>query len=45
MQLCQSNFDVRGWTEDAAATVMASITDTNGNTNTIYGMVERTGVL
>jgi hypothetical protein len=45
MQLTQSSFDLRGWTEDAASLVSATITDSNGNTNTIRGMVERTGVL
>ena len=45
MKLCQNSFDLRGWTEDAAASVFATITDTNGNTNTISGVVERTGVL
>jgi hypothetical protein len=45
MEICQSNFTLRGWTEDASAVVTASITDTNGDTNTVQGLVERTGVL
>jgi hypothetical protein len=43
MQICQSNFTLRGWTEDASATVSAQITDANGDTNVISGMVEREG--
>jgi hypothetical protein len=39
-----SNFTLRGWTEDASATVSAQITDTNGDTNMVRGIVERTGV-
>jgi len=45
MELCGSNFTVRGWTEDAAAQISATITDTNGDTNTVTGIVERTGNL
>lgn len=45
MQLAQSSFTLRGWTEDAASTVSATISDSSGNTNTIQGIVERTGVL
>ena len=45
MKLCGTNFTVRGWTEDAAAQVSATVTDSNGDTNTVAGMVERTGVL
>jgi hypothetical protein len=45
MQLAQSSFTLRGWTEDAASVVSATITDSAGNTNRIQGMVERTGVL
>ena len=45
MEICQSNFTLRGWTEDASATVTAQITDTNGDTNVVGGIVERTGVL
>jgi len=45
MQICQGSFTLRGWTDDSAATVAATITDTNGDTNTITGEVERSGVL
>ncbi len=45
MQICQSSFTLRGWTEDASATVTAQITDANGDTNFVTGLVERTGVL
>jgi len=45
MDLAQSSFTLRGWTEDAASVISATIMDSNGNTNTIRGMVERTGVL
>ena len=45
MQICGSNFTLRGWTEDASATVTAQITDTNGDTNVLSGIVERTGVM
>lgn len=45
MEICGSSFTLRGWTEDAAATVTAQITDTNGDTTTVNGLVERTGVL
>ena len=44
-QLSCSNFTLRGWTDDTSATINAQITDTNGNTNVVSGMVERTGVL
>ena len=43
LELCGSNFTVRGWTEDAAAQVSATITDSSGDTNTFAGTVERTG--
>jgi len=45
MEICGSSFTLRGWTEDASAVITASITDTNGDTNTVQGLVERTGVL
>ena len=45
MQICQSSFTLRGWTEDASATVTAQITDANGDTNLVSGLVERTGIL
>ncbi len=40
-----NSFIVRGWTEDAVATVAATIVDANGITNTINGTVERNGKL
>jgi hypothetical protein len=45
MEICGGSFTVRGWTEDASAQVSATITDANGDTNTISGAVERTGVV
>jgi hypothetical protein len=45
MDICGNSFTLRGQTEDASAIVIASITDTNGNTTTINGMVERNGTL
>ncbi len=45
MPLCGSSFTLRGWVDDETATVGASITDTNGGTNTVIGSVERSGVL
>jgi hypothetical protein len=45
MKICGNSFTLRGWTEDATAQVAASITDTNGNTNVVTGMVERDGKL
>ncbi len=45
LELCGSNFTVRGWTEDAASKIAATITTTNGVTNTITGVVERDGKL
>ena len=36
---------VRGWVDDSTATVLAQIVDTNGDTNVVSGLVERTGVL
>jgi hypothetical protein len=38
-----SNFTLDGQLADPTATVRASITDTNGNTNTVAGLVARTG--
>ena len=45
LQLCGSSFTLRGWTEDASAKISAQITDASGNTNTLVGLVERTGVV
>ena len=44
MEICGNSFTLRGWTEDASATVQAQITDTNHDTNVVSGFVERTGV-
>ena len=43
MQICQSNFTLRGWTEDASAQAFAQIVDPNGDTNAVTGIVERDG--
>ena len=45
MKLCGDSFTLRGWTEDAAALVNATITDRNGDTNTVSGIVSRDGKL
>jgi hypothetical protein len=45
MDICGDSFTLRGETEDASSTVTASITDSNGNTKVVKGIVERTGVL
>lgn len=45
MEVCGSSFAVRGWTEDSAATVSATVMDTNGDTNTVNGTVDRDGTL
>ena len=45
MDICGNSFTLRGQVEDASSTVTASITDTNGNTSTINGEVERNGIL
>ncbi len=45
MEICQSNFTLRGWTEDSSAQVTAQIVDPDANTNTVYGLVERNGKL
>jgi len=45
MDICGNSFTLRGHTEDASSTVSASITDTNGNTTVVNGIVERTGML
>ena len=45
MQLCGNSFTLRGTVDDPTAVVVASIMDTNGNTTTISGEVERNGVL
>ena len=45
MQICQSSFTLRGWTEDSSAIVTAQIVNPNGGTNIISGLVERNGNL
>ena len=45
MQICQSSFTLRGWTEDSMAQVGAQIVDAGGNTNILSGVVERSGVM
>ena len=45
MQICGGSFTLRGTVDDPSATVSATITDTNGDVNTVSGEVERTGVL
>jgi hypothetical protein len=45
MQICQGSFTLRGTVDDATAMIAATITDTNGNTTSLVGEVERTGVL
>jgi hypothetical protein len=44
-EICNSNFMIRGWTEDPAATVTAQVADTNGDISTMAGVVERNGTL
>ncbi len=43
--LSGTNFTVRGWVDDPTAIVTAQIINANGNTNTVYGLVERNGKL
>ena len=40
-----SNFTLQAQVDDATATVIASIVDTNGDTNIVTALVERTGVV
>lgn len=42
-QISGNSFTVNGQVADATITIAATITDTNGNTNTAYGLLERTG--
>lgn len=42
-KICQSSFTWRGLISDPTATVTAQMVDTNGNTNTFNGIVERDG--
>ncbi len=43
MLICGSTVTVRGQVDDPTATVMATVTDTNGNTSTVTGEVESNG--
>ena len=45
MELCGSSFTLRGSVNDPTATIVATITATNGNTSVVSGVVERSGVL
>jgi hypothetical protein len=40
-----TNFTLQAQMDDATATVTASIVDTNGDTNTVQGLVERSGLV
>ena len=42
-QISGTNFTLDGQMDDETATVSATITDTNGDTNTVSGLVERDG--
>jgi len=44
MDLCGDSFTLRGQIEDSSSIVTASVMDTNGNSTTIDGLVERTGM-
>jgi pimeloyl-ACP methyl ester carboxylesterase len=44
-QISSSSFTVQAQTDDNASTVMAVITDSNGNTNTGSGLVEQDGTI
>jgi hypothetical protein len=43
--ICASNFTFEGQVDDPTATITATITDGNGNTNTMSGLVERDGTV
>ena len=45
LALSGSNFTVRGWVDDPSAIATAQIVNTNGDTNNVYGLVERNGKL
>jgi hypothetical protein len=45
LKLCGDSFTLRGWTEDAAALVAATVISTNSGTNTVAGIVSRDGNL
>ena len=44
-QISDNNFTVQAQTDDNTSTVMAVITDSNGNTNTVSGLVEQNGTI
>jgi hypothetical protein len=44
-QISGHTFTLRGWTDDATAQIAGTITDTNGYTASIRGLVERDGKL
>lgn len=44
-EVCGHSFTLRGQVEDSAAEATATITDTNGQSSQVSGIVERTGVL
>ena len=44
-QISDDNFTVQAQTDDNTSTVMAVITDGNGNTNTAGGLVEQNGTI
>jgi len=44
-QISGGSFTVQAQTDDNTSTVMAVITDSSGNTNTVSGMVEQNGTL
>ena len=43
--ICGSNFTLQAQVDDNTATVTAAIVDANGNTNTVTGLVERSGAV
>jgi hypothetical protein len=45
MAISGSNFILQAQVDDATATVAASITDASGETNTVQGLVERSGMV
>ena len=43
MRICASNFTIVGTVDDISAIITVSYTDSNGNTNTTRGLIERDG--
>jgi hypothetical protein len=43
IQIGAGSLTLRGWTDDPTATVRAQVAGTNGNSRTLFGLVERTG--